>query len=72
MEFCFDRPSGIEKKSLNVVDRRRTDGRTPEHWYTIDHYMLTLLHRNSTVARRVTTVRTERGVRLTVCQGDVS
>ena len=31
-----------------------------------------ILHRNSTVARRVTTVRTERGVRLTVCQGDVS
>ena len=44
-----------------------------------------LLHRNSTVARRVTnvtsehyvirrvmTVRTERGLRLTVCQGDVS
>ena len=31
-----------------------------------------LLHRNSTVARRVTTARTERGVRLTVCQGDVS
>ena len=30
------------------------------------------LHQNTTVIRRVTTVRTERGVRLTVCQGDVS
>ena len=31
-----------------------------------------MLHQNTTVIRRVTTVRTERGVRLTVCQGDVS
>ena len=31
-----------------------------------------LLHHNSTVIRRVTMVRTERGVRLTICQGDVS
>ena len=31
-----------------------------------------LLHHNSTVVRRVTMVRTERGVRLTICQGDVS
>ena len=30
-----------------------------------------MLHQNTTVIRRVTTVRTERGVRLTVCQGDV-
>ena len=41
MEFCCDRQSGSKKKSLNVVDRRRADGRPPEHWYTIDHYMLT-------------------------------
>ena len=31
-----------------------------------------VLHHNSTVVRRVTMVRTERGVRLTICQGDVS
>ena len=31
-----------------------------------------MLHQNTTVIRRVTTVRLERGVRLTVCQGDVS
>ena len=31
-----------------------------------------MLHQNTTVIRRATTVRTERGVRLTVCQGDVS
>ena len=31
-----------------------------------------MLHQSTTVIRRVTTVRTERGVRLTVCQGDVS
>ena len=31
-----------------------------------------MLHQNTTVIRRVTTVRMERGVRLTVCQGDVS
>ena len=31
-----------------------------------------MLHQNTTVIRRVTTVRTERGVRPTVCQGDVS
>ena len=31
-----------------------------------------MIHQNTTVIRRVTTVRTERGVRLTVCQGDVS
>ena len=31
-----------------------------------------MVHQNTTVIRRVTTVRTERGVRLTVCQGDVS
>ena len=31
-----------------------------------------MLHQNTSVIRRVTTVRTERGVRLTVCQGDVS
>ena len=33
---------------------------------------LRMIHQNTTVIRRVTTVRTERGVRLTVCQGDVS
>ena len=31
-----------------------------------------MLHQNTTVIRRVTTVRTERGVRLAVCRGDVS
>ena len=31
-----------------------------------------MLHQKTTVIRRATTVRTERGVRLTVCQGDVS
>ena len=46
----------------------------------IDYYIVILrwpvgsrmLHQNTTVIRRVTTVRTERGVRLMVCQGDVS
>ena len=56
---------------------RAIDGR---HSLEVEYYIVILrwpvgsrmLHQNTTVIRRVTTVRTERGVRLTVCQGDVS
>ena len=35
MKFGFDWPSGLEEKMFEIVDGRTTDGRTPEHGYTI-------------------------------------
>ena len=46
----------------------KKNNRTGSH--TIQLLLTPLLHHNSTVIRRVTMVRTERGVRLMICQGD--
>ena len=65
-----------QEKCITLMRRRFLPDETPTALYYI--VMLRwpvgsrMLHHNTTVIRRVTTVRTERGVRLTVCQGDVS
>ena len=54
------------------VESLYVEANEPSLYLLREKLALQLLHHNSTVVRRVTMVRTERGVRLTICQGDVS
>ena len=67
--------SGVSNgKPLNAATSDRSPGVASGYYIVILRWPVgsRMIHQNTTVIRRVTTVRTERGVRLTVCQGDVS